>query len=227
MSTQQDRIRGYVGNLGAKAPVVVVAVANKTLEGEQTIDGVTTSESRVLLTGQTDPIENGIYVTATGTWTRAADFDGDYDANEGTLIPVAQGTTYKNSIWMFDTADAEIDTDSLDFIMVFNGVEADLLFQTLTDGATISWDVHLGAMGSVTLAGNRTFAAPTNMVAGKAYALIVKQDATGSRTITWNSVFKWPSATPPTLSTGANAIDVFSFLYDGTNLYGVIQKAFG
>lgn len=91
--------------------------------------------------------------------------------------------------------------------------------QTLTDGVTINWDVSAGIVASVTLGGNRTMAAPTNLKVGT-YVLHVIQDATGSRTLNWNAVFKWQSATAPTLSTGAGKRDVFSFISDGTNLYG-------
>lgn len=90
---------------------------------------------------------------------------------------------------------------------------------TLTDGATISWDTSLGQVATVTLAGNRTFAAPTNLVNGGFYSLNVIQDATGSRTISWNSVFKWDAGTAPILSTAASAKDFFIFRSDGTNLY--------
>lgn len=96
--------------------------------------------------------------------------------------------------------------------------------QTLTDGATISWDMLNSRMATVTLAGNRTVAAPTNMLPGSAL-LFVRQDATGSRTLTWNSVFKWPGGVAPALSTAANAVDVFSFVLDGTNLYGTYMNA--
>ena len=90
---------------------------------------------------------------------------------------------------------------------------------TLTDGATISWDVSGAQVATVTLAGNRTFAAPTNMVNGGFYALGVVQDSTGSRTLTWNAVFKWTAGASPTLSTAASAYDFFVFRSDGTNLY--------
>jgi hypothetical protein len=98
---------------------------------------------------------------------------------------------------------------------------ANTAFQTLTDGATINWDVSLGQIGTVTLtAAGRTMGAPTNLKVGT-YILHVIQDATGSRTITtWNSIFKWPGGVAPTLTTTANARDVFSFVCDGTNLYG-------
>lgn len=98
--------------------------------------------------------------------------------------------------------------------------------QTLTDGATINWDASSGAIAQVTLGGDRTMAAPTNLKSGGTYSLIVKQDGTPPRLLTWNAVFKWPGGTAPTLSTGANDIDVLTFIYDGTNLYGVFQGDF-
>src|SRR5690242_12730935 len=91
--------------------------------------------------------------------------------------------------------------------------------QTLTDGATVNWDASSGIVASLTLGGNRTMAAPTNLITGT-LVLHVIQDGTGSRTLTWNSVFKWQSGTAPTLSPGAGKRDVFSFISDGTNLYG-------
>ena len=64
---------GYTGTPGG--PVANATTANITLSAEQTIDGVLTSTSRILVKDQTAPEENGIYVTAAGAWTRAADMD--------------------------------------------------------------------------------------------------------------------------------------------------------
>ena len=91
--------------------------------------------------------------------------------------------------------------------------------QTLTDGATITWNAASGRIATVTLGGNRTMAAPTNLKAGH-YTLTVIQDGSGSRTLTWNGAFKWPAQTAPTLSTAANARDILTFVSDGTLLYG-------
>ena len=93
------------------------------------------------------------------------------------------------------------------------GVEA-----TLADAATIAWNLAAAQVAKVTLPGNRTFGAPTNQVAGAFYALLVTQDGTGSRTGAWNSVFKFPLATAPTLTATANAKDFFVFRSDGTNM---------
>jgi len=91
--------------------------------------------------------------------------------------------------------------------------------QTLTDGATISWNTNLGTVATVTLGGNRTLSNPTGLRVGT-YMLIVKQDATGNRTLTWGTAYKFPAGAKPPLTTTANAIDIISFFCDGTNMFG-------
>ena len=97
---------------------------------------------------------------------------------------------------------------------------------TLTDGASIAWNLNTQQVGIVTLGGNRTLANPTNQKAGGTYIAIVKQDATGSRTLAYGSAYKWPGGAAPTLSTGANDVDILTFVSDGTNMYGVAQQDF-
>jgi hypothetical protein len=58
-----------------KNSVVCATTANVTLSGEQTIDGVLTSASRILVKNQSTASQNGVYVTGSGAWTRATDFD--------------------------------------------------------------------------------------------------------------------------------------------------------
>lgn len=97
---------------------------------------------------------------------------------------------------------------------------------TLTDGASIAWDLAANQVSSVTLAGNRTLANPTNMVDGATYVLRVIQDATGSRTLAYGSAYKWPAGTAPTLTTTASGIDIITFISDGTSMFGVATLDF-
>ena len=98
---------------------------------------------------------------------------------------------------------------------------------TLSDGANISWDLSQNQVAVVTLAGNRTLDAPSNQVAGATYILIVKQDGTGSRTLnTSASAYKFPGGTEPTLTTTASAVDILTFVSDGSSMFGVAQLAF-
>jgi len=91
--------------------------------------------------------------------------------------------------------------------------------QALVDATTITWDITAGNVGTVTLAGDRTIALPTNLHLGS-MILVITQDGTGSRLLTWNSVFKWSGGAAPVLSTTAGAKDILSFFCDGSLMYG-------
>jgi len=87
---------------------------------------------------------------------------------------------------------------------------------TLTDGATVTWDVSSAPVCKLTLGGNRTISAPTNGATGQFISIAVIQDATGSRTLTWNSAYEFTGDTAPTLTTTVSKADVFVFRYNGT-----------
>ena len=87
---------------------------------------------------------------------------------------------------------------------------------TLTDGSTVSWDASTQDVCKLTLGGNRTLAAPTNNSTGQFISILVIQDGTGSRTLTWNAVFEFAEDTAPTLTTTASKGDVFVFRYNGS-----------
>ena len=87
---------------------------------------------------------------------------------------------------------------------------------TLTDQATVTWDASTQDVCKLTLGGNRTLAAPTNNTTGEFISILVIQDGTGSRTLTWNAVFEFASDTAPTLTTTASLGDVFVFRYNGS-----------
>ena len=86
----------------------------------------------------------------------------------------------------------------------------------LTDGATIAVDLSLGNNFTVTLAGNRTLGAPTNVTAGQSGVIVVTQDGTGSRTLAYNSAYKFAGGTAPTLTTTASAVDVLAYYVESS-----------
>ena len=99
------------------------------------------------------------------------------------------------------------------------------LTAALTYNATQTWDCNAAQDATLTLTGNiTTFSAPTNQVAGSYYTLRLNLGSTPFTVSAWNAVFKWPAATAPTLSTSANAIDVFVFRSDGTNMENIGQS---
>ena len=88
----------------------------------------------------------------------------------------------------------------------------------LSDGATITIDMATACHHSVTLGGNRTFAAPSNQVVGQSGSIFITQDGTGSRTASFNSAFKFVGGTAPTLSTAASAVDRIDYIIKSSNV---------
>ncbi len=115
--------------------------------------------------------------------------------------------------------------NSIAFSDEVNGYTKQQYALALSNYGLSTWDLDTGQSYILTLTGNTTIT-PTNMKSGATYIMILKQDGTGNRTITWNSVFKWAGGTAPTLSTGANDVDIITFLSDGGNLYGTIHNDF-
>lgn len=92
------------------------------------------------------------------------------------------------------------------------------LSAALVFDATQDWDLAAAQDATLTLTANCTFDAPTNQVAGTYYALRLNVGAGPYSVTSWNAVFKFPSATAPTLTATASAIDILVFRSDGTNM---------
>jgi hypothetical protein len=89
---------------------------------------------------------------------------------------------------------------------------------TANSSTAITLDLANGTVQIITLTGNATVTMPT-ATAGKSFILLLKQDGTGSRTVTWSTV-KWAGGTAPTITGTASRQDIFSFFADGANWYG-------
>ena len=87
---------------------------------------------------------------------------------------------------------------------------------TLSDASTISWDAATDPVAKVTLGANRTLGSASNGATGQFISLLVIQDGTGSRTLSWNAAYEFKEDTAPTLTTTASKGDLFVFRYNGS-----------
>ena len=122
-----------------------------------------------------------------------------------------------------NTADRKLFTKTVgDAVVEVSGVKADEVnsftaaqrgaITALTDGATITPDFALANNFSVTLAGNRTLANPTNLTAGQSGSIFIVQDGTGSRTLAYGSFWDFTTGAAPTLTTTAAGIDRIDYI---------------
>jgi hypothetical protein len=91
---------------------------------------------------------------------------------------------------------------------------------TANSSTAITLALTNGTVQIITLTGNATITMPT-ATSGKSFIMFLKQDGTGSRTVTWSTV-KWAGGTAPTITSTASRQDILSFFADGTNWYGVV-----
>lgn len=74
-ASTKSYVDSVVQGLNLKPAVIACATSNITLSGTQTVDGVAlVAGNRVLVTGQTNAVQNGIWVVASGNWTRPLDY---------------------------------------------------------------------------------------------------------------------------------------------------------
>jgi len=105
----------------------------------------------------------------------------------------------------------DADTAKTDVTQSFSKAQRGAIV-TLTDGATITPDFATANNFTVTLAGNRTLANPTNLTAGQTGSIFIVQDGTGSRTLAYGSYYDFVSGVAPTLTTAASSVDRIDYV---------------
>lgn len=108
-------LQNLLTGLTWKNAVKCSTTANHSLSGTANIDGVTIpAGTRVLVRFQTLTEQNGIYVTAAGSWTRALDCDTAAEIETSTVL-VTSGTLYKNTQWTESLSITTVGTDPVNY----------------------------------------------------------------------------------------------------------------
>ena len=187
--------------LNTKAAVLCATTANITLSGEQTIDGVTTSASRVLVKNQTTQANNGIYLSGTGAWTRTPDAN-TWNQLISAYVFVETGSTQADTGWVC-TVDpgGTLGVTAVTWVqfsgagtytagtgLTLTGTQFSISNTAVTAGAygsaTQVGTFTVNAQGQLTLAGNTTVTPAvgsiTGLGTGVATALAVNTGSTGA-----------------------------------------------
>ncbi len=156
-----------------------------------------------------------------GNWddadTQLKALQDEIDAIEATSFTDSNGITITGSI----TDGLNISADIATAANLRAGVENKVVdaksvydaaaLVTLTDGASIAPDFNAGRNFVVTLGGNRTLDNPTNQKPGQSGVVVVKQDATGGRTLVYGSHWRFPAGLPE-IASGANDISLIGYI---------------
>lgn len=208
-------------NINASAAIAYSKLAALTINRALVSDGsgvvsvsAVTSTELGYLSGATSSIQTQLGTKVTGPASATDNAITRYDGTTGKLV--------QNSGATID------DSGNLTAVNITStGQIASNINDVGASGTTKTINWNDANVQFVDMTGNCTFTF-SNPVSGGTYQLILKQDATGSRTATWPATVLWPSGTAPTLSTAANSIDIVTFTYSAldTEYYGVSQLNF-
>lgn len=206
-----------------KQSVRAATTANITLSGAQTIDGVSViAGDRVLVKSQSTGSQNGIYVAASGAWSRATDADVSSEVTCGLTCLVEEGTANGGKPFILTTANPiTLGSTSLTFtalqtVTAGNGLTGTSSLSVLANGTTLT----VGASGVKLRDGAAAGQEP--VWDGSAWWLIGRKtgsalgDASVTLQFTTAAQYIWPAATNATatrtltlgttgLSSGPNA----------------------
>lgn len=187
------------------------------------------------------------WTIASGVATTDASQVGDSDLTEDTLVLVS-GKTYQVTFTVTaftagvvtpvlgtqegtDRGSAATFTENI----VANGTDLNMqadasgnlsIDNVIVKLANVSWDLSANQVTTLTLDGDLVLDNPTNQVDGATYIITLIQDGTGTRLLTYGSVYKFPGGTAPTLTTTASAKDILTCVSNGTNMNCVFQADF-
>jgi hypothetical protein len=214
--------------LNTKAPVLCATTTNITLSGEQTIDGVTTSASRVLVKNQSTASQNGIYLSGSGAWTRTTDAN-TWNQLISAYVFVETGSTQADTGWVC-TVDpggtlgvtavtwvqfSGAGTYSAGTGLTLTGTQFSITNTAVTAGsygsATQVGTFTVNAQGQLTLAGNTTVTPAvgsiTGLGTGVATVLAVNVGSSGAFVVNGGALGT-PSSGTVTNLTGTASINI-------------------
>ena len=214
--------------LNTKAPVLCATTTNITLSGEQTIDGVTTSASRVLVKNQSTASQNGIYLSGSGAWTRTTDAN-TWNQLISAYVFVETGSTQADTGWVC-TVDpgGTIGVTAVTWVqfsgagtytagtgLTLTGTQFSITNTAVTAGAygsaTQVGTFSVNAQGQLTLAGNTTVTPAvgsiTGLGTGVATALAINTGSSGAFVVNGGALGT-PSSGTVTNLTGTASINI-------------------
>jgi hypothetical protein len=97
-------------------------------------------------------------------------------------------------------------------VSTFGGAQIGQIGTLANVSSNVTPDFASNNFFTLTLDGNLTFQAPLNISTGQAGVIFLVQDGTGSRAASFNTFYRFPAQTAPTLTTTANAVDMLTYV---------------
>jgi hypothetical protein len=174
---------------------------------------MTTSRRIRMFNGASSAVQNVFYADGNDDLNMGGEWNGGlkFWVNGGTSAAVVD--TF--GVWTFQHKVVSLDTLSAPGLLIHAATEKTPSTFGSASGL-IAINAALSDFFRVTLTGNATLDNPTNSGSTnvRSFTVRVKQDGTGSRTLAYDTDYRFPGGVPPVLTTDPNAVDYLSFILD-------------
>jgi hypothetical protein len=201
-----------VGNVSALTSVNAAAITSiNVILGDGT--GFATDAELASVSSRVTSVSDFAVALSATLATSIANVSSTMATSIANHLPLAGGTlTGTVSGTDFYVSAVAIGVDTLLGKQLHIGTAAVADIVSLTDGTNIAVDFNTGQNFAVQLTDNRTLESPTNCVAGQTGSILIIQDGTGGRTLSYGANWKFPAGTAPTLSTAISAVDRVDYI---------------
>lgn len=157
-----------------------------------------------------------------GDFQESADYRRSNSLPSGSLASIAAGSVSVIPTGTLTSSNVQAALEQLLGLVAAAGGSSEL---QLSYSSSLTIDFTTYDTQSIILTGNISFTL-SNLTNGKPYRLIVEQDAAGSRTATFTTTVRWPSAVTPVLTLAGSKVDIFTFIKSRNIIYGDCTKTF-
>ena len=215
-STYTQITSGSVASVAGKTGVVTLVKADVGLNN---VDN-TSDLAKPISTATATALSGKSDATHTHTFTKSDVGLGNVDNTSDLAKPIstATQTALNNKADLSSTQ--TLSNKTLSNTVFSDGYTEEYSSNSTTSNYTV--DLANGTVQELTLTANCTFVFPVSTTPGKSFTLLLKQDSTGNRTVTWPSNVSWPGGTTPSITATANKKDKIIFTSDGVNWLGSI-----
>ena len=160
-ATHKLYVDTVAAGLEIKDSARVATTADNNLSGAMLVDGISVNVGdRALVKNDDNAMKNGVYIVATGSWTRATDYDTSAEVQEGTFMNILEGTSNANRQFVQINKDPILGSSDLNFAQLSapNAYTGSLGVEKIGS----DFRVDLYASGAVGLVGNELTAKTDN-----------------------------------------------------------------
>ena len=167
-----------------------------------------------LFVGNNAQIAGTVTVAGAGTFKAAVSVEGA--AKFASTVTVSGAANFKSTVTV-EGAQVNKSTILLEGAVSLDDAPVHQTITTIADAASIVMNMATNNQFLVTLGGDRTLAAPTNLTVGQTGHIYCIQNSGGGHTLGYNSVFQFAGGSDPVVTPAGGAVNLLVFSVRATD----------